>query len=298
MPFRLRPELIPTPLPDGGLELYDPLLERFSILSAAEVAALPALPARLQGAMLEETPAAALLRAQFLAARRAAPPRHPPLAGVAALDWEAAVAALPAGIAPEWRREGVGERLRRLAEERAAGRRRVILRGWLAPALVQALQAEAEAAPVRRQETALLRAGRLEGRFSALQEILDGAAVRRVLGALLGVPLDQGGGGETILNGWRMSPGDFMGVHPDGPRYQATFVVGLCAGWTAEDGGAIAFGVPGGEGEGLAVQERWLPHAGDVCLFVPEATSWHQVEPPRHRTRWTLSGWWLAAPPP
>ena len=283
----LRPELLQTARPDGSLEIYDPLLDRLLVLSAAEASSETFLAAHL----LLEDDAAARLRAQVLAARRAAPPRTPPTAAVPDLDWSAAAAALPEGSSAAWR--GDGERLRRLAEERAAGQTPLILRDFVDEALWSPLLAALQAAPAQRMETALLRAWRVSGApLAPLRALLEAEALRQVIGGLLGVPL----AGPTHLNGWRLEAGDHMGIHPDGPRYQATVVLGLCPGWRAQDGGAIAFGEVDTADACLSVRTRWLPHAGDMCLIVPTATTWHQVEPPR-RTRWTASGWWMAAAP-
>ena len=83
-----------------------------------------------------------------------------------------------------------------------------------------------------------------------------------------------------------------MGVHPDGRFYAATISLGLCEGWSAADGGAIAFGMP--RHDGLEVRQRWIPHLGDACLFAPDGATWHAVEPvTTDRIRRSLTGWWV-----
>jgi hypothetical protein len=84
-----------------------------------------------------------------------------------------------------------------------------------------------------------------------------------------------------------------MSAHPDGRLYCGTLSLGLCSGWTAADGGAIAFGDP--TPQGFHVRERWLPHLGDALLFAPAADTWHAVEPvTSDKTRHSLTGWWSA----
>lgn len=237
-----------------------------------------------------EGPAIQAVRTGLLDARLAAPPRPAVVAGVPPVDWGLAED-LPDGVSPRWRD---GEALRRAAEERAAGRRLTILRGFLAPAFCEVLLREVQGLPMQRLETQVGRAWRhpvLHG-LPALRAILSDAATRVVLGALLGVDLPA----PMQLNAWRHEPGDHLAVHPDGARYAATAALGLNQGWTAADGGAIAFGRPQPDG-GFSVAERWLPHRGDLALFVPGPDTWHVVEPSR-RTRWTVSGWWLLPGPP
>lgn len=286
---RLRAELIHQPDPRGGLLLYDPLLERLHRLDPSEQAQLhapgPELLARLQAGLLLEGASAQALRASVVQARAASPPRPAQLPQVAQVDWGLAED-LPDGVSPRWRN---GEALRRKAEDRAAGRRVLVLDGFLAPVFLDVLEAEVRALPRQRLETELVRAerARVHQGLPALQEILTAAHTRTLLGAVLGVALPP----QVEANAWHLQPGDCMGVHPDGPRYRATWALGLNRGWTAADGGAIAFGQPLPDG-GFDVRSRWLPHRGDLCLFVPHATSWHQVEPPR-RPRWTVTGWWV-----
>lgn len=60
----------------------------------------------------------------------------------------------------------------------------------------------------------------------------------------------------------------------------------------AGDGGAIAFSTPGVDG--LRVEERWLPHLGDVLAFAVEATLWRAIELVHGGDRLTLTGQDLA----
>jgi hypothetical protein len=260
------------------MDLYDPLLERLFTLSAAEAATLdapaPGLRARLSAALLLEGPVAEALRTRVWAARTlelASPPLP-----TAPFDPSAA-SALPALVATPWR---VPEPWRRLAEERLAGRSLLILRGFFPDLRVPALA-------WTRFETDRVRGWRHTGTdpWPELVALLRSPGFRTLVGGVLGVPL----GDAVTLNTWRMGPGDGMRAHPDGRRYSGTFAIGLNPDWTAADGGAIAFGTP--TPAGFEVRERFVPFAGDLCLFVPTAESWHVVEPPR-RERLTVSGWW------
>ncbi len=247
--------------PEGGLELLDPLLERrVHVLDIGEL-----------DATWLEGPVAEALRERLWSARTRPEPR-----GLEAVEVQAAwehVAGLPPEIAPAWRQV---EAWRRLAEDRAAGRRRLLLRGFVEPGFSWAIPAPS------RLETELVQAWR--ERVEA--PLFAHPAVRALCGAVLGIEL----GLEVVANRWRLDPGDHMGPHPDGLRYAGTWSLGLARDWRAVDGGAIAFGVP--TSQGFEVHERYLPHHGDLLLFRPGAETWHCVEMP-HRSRDTLTGWWL-----
>jgi hypothetical protein len=167
----------------------------------------------------------------------------------------------------------------------------LVLRGFLGAEAAARLRAQVEASAFARFETEVVRAARARvgaGDPGDPRALLALEPLRALVAAALGAaPLSA----RLEVNAWRLRPGDAFGVHPDGPRYAATFVVGLCPGWTAAHGGALAFGEP--DPEGLCVRERVLPHLGDLCLFLPHARSWHVVEPVRAGERLTLSGWWL-----
>jgi hypothetical protein len=121
------------------------------------------------------------------------------------------------------------------------------------------------------------------------QSFLAAPTTRAILGGVLGVELPENITGKV----WRLRRDDYFAVHPDGRLYRGTISLGLCDGWSAADGGAIAFGEP--RASGLEVRERWLPHAGDVCLFAPDRTTYHAVEPVRSdRVRWSVTSWWTA----
>jgi len=287
---RLRPEVLRRTREDGGLDLFDLLTDRLVRLSPREVRGLsrrdPLALMRLEQAFVFEDSGADALRERAWAARAFARPAVPRAEAAAAFDWDRA-AELPAGVAPTWRDP---EAWRRLAEDRAAGRRYLTLRGLLTADAAHALGEEARALAFVRLETDLVRADRrLLGTddLPAWRAFMTDEATRALFGAVLGRRLPSG----LIVNAWRLGAGDFMGVHPDGHRYHGTLSLGLCAGWTAADGGAIAFGEP--RAGGFATAERWLPHAGDACVFAPAADTWHAVEPVAHRTRHSVTGWWV-----
>lgn len=267
--------------PDGGVDIHDPLLARIHRLDAE-----PTEP-ELRAALLLEGPEIARLRRAAYDALAHAEPRQTRWteASPPAALWERA-SELPAPITAAWR---APEPWRRLAEERLAGRSLLILRGWLDERFALNLREALLGGDWIRQETAHIaadRAGLTPSRpIATLEALLRGPALRELLGAALGVVLPD----RLQLNAWRLGPGDRIRAHPDGHRYAATFALGLNPGWTAADGGAIAFGAPA-EG-GLLVTERWLPFLGDLCCFVPGHDTWHVVEPPA-RSRLTASGWW------
>jgi hypothetical protein len=303
---RLRTELIRFPRTDGGLDLLDLLLERLVRLDAAEARGLeagdPAVLERLGAQLLLESPAVDEMRRAAWAARAAGRPAAapaPPLSphgaaapsGSAALDTRVfdEAAGWPELVATEWRDP---ERLRRVAEARAAGRRYLMLPSFVAPPAAAALADEAARLPTTRMDTELVRAERcLAGAedLATWRAFLAAPSTRRILGAILGVELPE----ATVMNVWRLQRGDSFSVHPDGRLYRGTVSLGLSTGWTAADGGAIAFGDP--TPDGLLVRERWLPHAGDVCLFAPDRTTWHAVEPVlSDRARLSVTAWWTA----
>lgn len=284
--MKLRAELLRRELPEGGLALWDPLLQRITRLSAGERADLeadrptPALERALAAALLLEGPAAEAVRERAWGAALQGQPAPAGCAEEPPLD-PSQPGALPEGIAPAWR---AVEPWRRLREERLAGAARLRLPGLVEPThLAQAL----EGVVFTRMDTALVHAWRGEAP-APLAALLGHPALRALFGVALGRALPAG----TVLNAWRMGPGDYMAVHPDGPRYHATFSLGLNPAWTAAQGGAIAFGTP--SATGLQGVERWLPHAGDLLLFAPQAESWHCVEPVQRGERLTLTGWAVA----
>lgn len=280
----LRPELLRFERPDGGVDLYDPLLERLHRFPSPEIP-----EAELRARLLVASPEIDRIRLQVYHAHAQGEPR--------ALCWEEAApppalfelaAELPALVTPRWRRP---EPWRRLTEERLAGRRVQLLQEFLEAEPARALATALQEGPWSRLVTERVSADRyqaaeLPGPMLTLRELLLADPLRALMGAALGVALPA----ALQLNGWRLIPGDRFRVHPDGRRYAATFAIGLNEAWAAADGGAIAFGDPGPDG--LAVRERWLPFLGDLCCFAPDRTSWHQVEPPA-RPRLTVSGWWL-----
>ncbi len=273
---------------DGGLELFDLLYDRIVHLEPDEATRLqaddPDLVSRLSALMLFEGDQADTLRRQLWQGRRAeVPPTAAP--PIASTDWSEAQA-WPSLVAPAWRDP---ERLRRLAESRAAGRVFLELPGFVDPTTARRLAAAAAALPFERMETEWVQGDRRllsDGELSEWITFLGDARTRRLIGGLLGRALPD----TLTTNTWRLHPGDTMPVHPDGRRYHATVALGLCEGWTAADGGAIAMGTP--TDAGFRVDGRWLPHLGDLLLFVPSRTTWHGVEPVVARTRLSVTGWW------
>ena len=280
---QIRADVVRFDRPDGGVDYHDPLLARVRRFDTADPP-----EAALRAALLLEGPEIARLRQAAYTALVSAEPRQvcwtedaPPPA-----IW-AQAPALPPEVAAPWH---APEPWRRLAEERLAGRRRLVLPGFLGePAALAARDALLEGAWIR-QETAHIAADRADlaqmaPPLAALDVLLRSPVLRDLLGAALGVGLPD----RLQMNAWRLGPGDRIRAHPDGHRYAATFALGLNPGWAARDGGAIAFGEPAPGG--LAVTERWLPFLGDLCCFVPDHDTWHVVEPPS-RPRITVSGWW------
>ena len=202
------------------------------------------------------------------------------------IRWSVA-AELPPLFAPTWR---VPERWRRLAEGHAGGARYLMLPGLLTDEAALAIRAAVVELPLVRLTTVLLDAERrllADDEVPTWLDLLQGEALRALVGDVLRREMPLG----LVVNAWRLQRGDHMGVHPDGPLYRGTISLGLCSGWTAADGGAIAFG--DNTREGFTVRERWYPHLGDACMFAPEADTWHCVEPVRTDVvRHSLTGWW------
>jgi hypothetical protein len=196
-------------------------------------------------------------------------------------------AELPSAFSAAWREP---ERWRRLAEDRAAGQRYLPLPELLTPSAAATIRDAVLALPMTRLTTALLDADRrllANGEVAEWLDLLQGDALRALVSDVLGRPMPRG----LVVNAWRLGRGDFMGVHPDGRLYRGTISLGLCTDWTADDGGAIAFGDR--DGESFVVRQRWLPHLGDACLFAPDIDTWHSVEAVRtDAIRHSLTGWW------
>jgi hypothetical protein len=291
--MKLRAEVLRFVRDDGGLDLLDLLLERLVSLSAEEARALdagdPALLGRLETLLLCENEVTDRMRVAAWSARTRLRPAPAPAAVRPAGGWDEA-RALPELVSDAWRDP---ERMRRLAEEAAAGRRYLHLPGFIAPAAAARL-AEAAAALPFTPMTGQFQAERrlLEGdELAEWRALMASPVLRRLFGAVLGIALPE----RLFINVWRLGRGENLGVHPDGRLYRGTLSLGLSAGWTAADGGAIAFGDP--TPAGFVVRERWLPHLGDALLFAPTHDTWHVVEPVRtDRTRLSVTGWWTASP--
>jgi len=202
-------------------------------------------------------------------------------------DWSAA-SSLPAQFADSWRDP---ERWRRLAEDHAAGQRYLPLPGLLTDAASAHIRDAVLTLPWVRLETALVRADRhllQAADVPTWLDLLQGEALRGLVAGVLGRPMPPG----LVVNAWRLGRRDTMGVHPDGRLYQGTISLGLSDGWSAADGGAIAFGVKSDD-DVFEVRQRWFPHRGDACLFAPDVDTWHMVEPVRGKVvRHSLTGWW------
>jgi len=284
-----RREVLCFPRSDGGLDLLDLLFDRVVRITPDQAAALnagdPRVRQYLESLHLFDSPEIDEFRMKALGARLVEPQPPPPAPPIGDVDWNEAIH-WPDMVAPDWKNP---ERLRRLAEDRAGGRRYLMLRGFLELDAARAIARDAEALPYERFESDVARGDKCLLRGNQLRDwrvFLLGGRTRRLFGGLLGRQLPDG----LVMNAWRMQPGDGMAVHPDGRLYWATVSLGLSEGWTAADGGAIAFGDP--DSSGFVVRERWFPHLGDVCLFVPTPTSWHVVESSA-RQRTTATGWWV-----
>ena len=286
----LRPELLRFALPDGGVELFDPVLDRKYALSADEVAQ-GGVPPRLADAFLEEGPVADVIRTQWWARKRATVPAPPRMDPPAKADWNQA-AVLPAEvIAPGWRE---GESWRRLAEDRAAGAYALPMRGLLSPAFARALSDAHTRLSFDRMAVGITFADRHvcslddDGPVADWLTVMASAGFRALMGAVLGVGLPE----VVTANAWLMRAGDQIKAHPVGSTYVATMSLGLNANWRASDLGAIAFADAAPGEASFSVWARWLPHLGDALAISRGPASWHWVEPPL-RERRTLTGWWV-----
>ncbi len=196
-------------------------------------------------------------------------------------------AELPEMVARPWREPA---RWQALAAERAAGRRYLELPGFVDPDAAAELRAAVRALPMVRLTTALLDGERhllAADEVSPWLDLLQAESLR----ALVGDVLDRAIPAGLVVNAWRLHRGDHMGVHPDGPLYRGTLSLGLSPIWSPADGGAIAFG--DNHGEHFVARHRWYPRLGDVCLFAPDAQTWHCVEPVTSDVvRDSLTGWW------
>lgn len=274
---------------DGSLDLLDLLFDRLIRVAPEHAAAWrardPQVHRDFDTLHLFESPLVDELRAKVIAARAAEPSAPPPAPPIAEVNWHEALS-WPDPVSPAWKDP---ERLRRLAEDRAGGRRYLMLPGFLTHEAAAQIAREADGLPYQRFDSDVVQGDKclLQGdQLRAWRVLLLGARTRRLFGGVLGRELPEG----LVMNAWRMDPGDGMAIHPDGRLYWATVSLGLCNGWTAADGGAIAFGEP--DGQTFVVRERWYPHLGDVCLFAPTPTTWHLVEPSARR-RLTATGWWV-----
>ena len=291
----IRTDVLQFPREDGGLDIVDLVMDRFHRFDAAEVSAIEAdeeeIWTRLGTLFLVEGPIAEQIREQQWAARaKGVPGEVAPAQEEVWVDW-ALAESLPAEVvSPHWRD---GERLRRVAEDHAAGRRVLVLRGFFCDAWVQRLKEAIDGLTLKRFETDLVKAERCYAaadELGLMRRFFEAETTRLLFGGLLHRTFCD----TTVINVWRLLPGDYFRAHIDGRYYEGTFSVGLCDDWSAKNGGAIAFGDP--TSDGFETHERWLPHAGDLCLFRPHEARWHAVEPVNERARLTATGWWYADP--
>jgi len=295
--MKLRHELLHFPTDDGGLEVVDLLLQRlhrFSALEAQQLAELPGpvslrLAGRLEELMLVEGDTADALRESARQGQIRRPPKSPPAWPSAEGPWELA-ARLPAEVAPMWRQP---ERWRRMAEDRLAGRLLLRAEGFLTEEGARALKARADGLPFAHQDGMYAR-GECYNEHDAAVDRLGVMALfaSGPLHTLISYVMGEDLTSRIFLRCWRLTEGGRIAVHNDGVHYVTTFSIGLSEGWTAGQGGAIAFGVPGAGG--IEATERWLPHLGDLILFRPTAMSWHAVEEVRSGERMTVTGHYVS----
>lgn len=297
----LRRELLRFATPDGGLELFDPVMERIHLLSPAEAQELTALEAggdasrlldRLASDLLLEGVTADMIREAWWARKRASVPPPPLMAPPVEAPWVSAEDLPAEHIGETWRR---GESWRKLAEERASGSYALPLRDLLAPDFAASLAEQHRSLAYERMAVGITWADRHVctpddgGPVATWLGIMASAVFRGLMGAVLGVALPP----RVTANAWRMLPGDEIRAHPVGTTYVATISLGLNADWTAADLGGIAFADAAPGDAAFAVRARWLPHLGDGLAIARGPASWHWVEPPL-RERRTLTGWWVA----
>ncbi|MEL6180755.1 MAG: 2OG-Fe(II) oxygenase, partial [Myxococcota bacterium] len=239
----------------------------------------------LQTAMLLEGPTANLIRQASRHGRTRSQMPSPTLPTGDSNDGPWALAsALPSELfASAWREP---ERWRRLAEERRAGRTLLRLDGLFTTDAALELRKAAAALPFEERHTTYVRGAGCELEDHHLTSWRS-ALTHGPCNALLSAVMDEDLPERMFARVWKLGQGDGISVHKDGIHYVATLSIGLCPGWTASHGGAIAFGQP--TAQGLDVVERWLPHLGDALLFRPTALAWHAVEPVEHGMRYTLT---------
>lgn len=286
----LRRELLRFVRADGGVDLFDPVLDRKYELTPDE-AVMEALPPRLADAFLEEGPIAELIRNQWWARKRATVPAPPRMDPPAESEWERAESLPDDVISPVWLD---GESWRRVAEDRAAGAYALPLRGLLVPAYARELAAAHAGLSFERMAVGITFAERHVcvpadgGPVARWLAVMASANFRALMGAVLAATLPE----KVTANAWLMRAGDQIKAHPVGTTYAATMSLGLNEGWTASDLGSIAFADAAPGDAAFAVRARWLPHLGDALAIARGPASWHWVEPPT-RERRTLTGWWV-----
>lgn len=286
----LRREILRFVRADGGIDLFDPVLDRKYALTADE-AATDSLPARLADAFLEEGPIAELIRNQWWARKRATVPAPPRMEPLAEAEWERAELLPDDVFGGAWLS---GESWRRVAEDRAAGAYALPFRGMLASGFARELAAAHAGLSFDRMQVGITFADRHVcvpedgGPIGRWLAVMASANFRTLMGAVLAATLPE----KVTANAWLLRAGDEIKAHPVGTTYAATMSLGLNAGWTASDLGSIAFADAAPGEAAFAVRARWLPHLGDALAIARGPASWHWVEPPV-RERRTLTGWWV-----
>lgn len=196
---------------------------------------------------------------------------------------------LPEWVAPHWRSP---ERWRRLSENRLAGQQLHRLNGLFSRTSALNLLEEIKALPMERQDNTYLRGGYYQPDADEVRALLPdfaSGAIRELFGATLGKVLPS----RMFLRAFQLQADDLIAEHVDGEHYAATFTIGLCDRWSSAQGGAIAFG-ENRQGT-FHTQSRWLPHLGDVLVFVTSKTLAHRVEPVAFGERFTLTGQYVSA---
>lgn len=203
-------------------------------------------------------------------------------------DWTNA-RALPPWVSPQWRSP---ERWRRLYESRLAGEQLLRLESFLTEAGALSLLDKVKALPFTRHDNPYL-IGHYHQLTEKQSDELVPEFVNGLIHQLLGTLLDQTLPTRLFLRAFQLNVDDQIAEHVDGMHYAATFSLGLCPDWRASNGGAIAFGER--QGEIFSVNQRWLPHLGDLLVFVTSASLLHRVEPVAAGKRLTLTGQYVTS---
>ena len=287
----LRPEILRREHQDGSLSLLDPLLQTAIILSPEEHKALsqtplpPALLEKLEDHIMLEDEGAKALRESFWHAKQLLRLSPSPYPSTDQTDWTQA-SKLPSIIRSPWRQAAPWKKS---YERMRAGNDILIMDDLFEPQPLLDHLAQLSFPPYHNK---LLQASRTPVNDGPIWKIMHNPIFRSFVHALIGLPSASN---HVLVHAWSLEPGDYIGLHSDGPRYQGTLSVGCTPHWTADQGGAIAFGRP--TACGFDVTQRWTPELGSALLFAPKANLWHGVEEVQKGTRHTLTGWWTDQKP-